>query len=255
MKFQDVISKNLIQSTNGLKYKKPGPKTPPDFISERAKAEWPIFYKKHGAIIREKYPDDLKKKWAFVKIIFTNYCSKLGIPFEDPSTAHLDMEVAKSLQQRFYNNRDKITNKAEMILRYLFDNDMITRIFKERIDAVYYDEKRSMWRMISTIPIKLTKDVMWNDRNLVTFIKDKGFKKSGDKFELTIGTQKIQLIEGNDDNPEKMYLKTVLNFTPQHIRYIFKLSEKDLKDKKTMNKKVKAEFKKLLYKKPLLTII
>ncbi len=234
-------------------YKKPGPKTPPDYISESALKEWPVFYKKHGSKIRGIYNDDLIKKWAVVRIIFRSYLTKINIPFEDPSTSHLDQNVVKSLQDRFYNNRKKLSEKVETVLKHFFKEEVISKVLKERIDEVAYNEGTSSYRMISLIPVRLKKDYNWNEQGLNAVIKAQGFRKNKDIFELTVGTQRVEIIE-RDDNPDKMYIRTILNFTPQHMKYIFKLTNEDLNNKKQLDKKIKAEFKKLLNKNPLTTI-
>jgi len=242
-----MISSSIVKvlSVKAKKVKLPGPKNPPNGISDKGLLIWPEFWKKYGKLVRP-YKDDYLRAWATAVAIYKNYALKRNIPPFSASASYLNQDSSEYMKKRLTGNRDKIVKKLGTTLKLMSNKGLTTGILKERIDSTIFNKKTGNYNIISKIEVKLPKDTSFISPDIKQFFQSRGFAKKHGKFEFTEGPHRIFVYKS--DKKSRLLINNVLSFTPQHIKFILGLNDEDMKNKKKVEAALSKEYKKLITK-------
>ncbi len=219
MNIKDTIKSHIISA---LTIKRPTLKNTPNYLTKKAIAIWPEFFKKYGNLVRRE--KDTEKSWAVAVAIFRNYCTKRNIPiFTDE--ASLDTETKDYMENRINSMRLKVINRFRIVLKDMKSKGFAKKVLKEKVNPVGYSGAKYI---ISTyVNIDLV-DTFNN--NVKSFLKNKGFLQKPGKFVYSIGNTTITIMP-DSKSPSRLLAINEMVFTPQHIKLALNIDEETLKDK------------------------
>jgi len=253
MDTSNLVKQNILMVLGAAKaISLPSPKTPPKNISSSALKIWPEFLKKYGKNIKSVGSDPIDQ-WKVAVAIFRNYCLKRSIPPFDAQASYLNQETQDYMRNRLYINRNKLFEKGTSTLSFLVKKGLVKKVIKETVSDINYNKNKSVYSISTKSVLVLPKQLNNKSKEVIQVLKNKGFDKKKDELIYSVGTHTITIVP--DDKSDRLVLTNTLNFTPQHIKYILGIEDKDLKDVKSVVKKLAKEAKNFLKRDSLNTMV
>jgi hypothetical protein len=238
--FVEMLSSMIITSAKKKSKKRgyPSGKSIPSGLTPKAEAYWPEFWKKHGKAISQR--GDAISQWKMALAIFRNSCLKRNIP--PFKAASLDKDTAVALESRYKVAKERLRMRLKNVVRSLIREELVKKVYKEQFDNVRYDPELGGYVSTTYFIVDLNKG---DSEEAQKLLRSMGFKRKGSTYVLPVETHKIEA-KFSSKKPQVVFYSSAV-FNKQITKYILRLKDDDLLDKKLvfnkLAKKVKQELK------------